>query len=278
MPLLNTVSREIDTIQPQAIRYSICTLVTNPQEYAALVDEFIHAGFTTEACEYIFVDNSIINKYDAYEAYNKFILSSRGSYVILCHQDIVLGADGRRRLDTIINEIDKIDASWAVLGNAGGNADGHLIARISDPHGIDQNNGPFPAKVESVDENFVVIKRAANLALSHDLTGFHFYAADLCIIATILGYSIYVVDFHLYHKSGGSKTQPFYDARRALLDKYAAALRPRWLRTTCEHVYISNKSLRWRLFNLAPSARLARHFPKTIRQITTFGFRLARWI
>ncbi len=59
----------------------------------------------------------------------------------------------------------------------------------------------LPIRVGSLDENFIVVKRQANLALSHDMSGFHLYGTDLCIIADILGRTSYVVDFHLCHKA-----------------------------------------------------------------------------
>ena len=55
--------------------------------------------------------------------------------------------------------------------------------------------GELPAKVHTVDENFIVVRRATNLSLSHDLDGFHLYGTDLCVIADILGGNCYVIDF-----------------------------------------------------------------------------------
>ena len=56
--------------------------------------------------------------------------------------------------------------------------------------------GELPAKVHTLDENFIVVRRAANLSLSHDLDGFHLYGTDLCLIADVLGGNRYVIDFH----------------------------------------------------------------------------------
>jgi NaMN:DMB phosphoribosyltransferase len=54
-----------------------------------------------------------------------------------------------------------------------------------------------------------LIKKQANLAVSSDLRGFHFYGADICLIASILGYNAYVIDFHLYHESTGNMDKEF---------------------------------------------------------------------
>jgi hypothetical protein len=89
--------------------------------------------------------------------------------------------------------------------------------------------GPFPARVVSLDENFMIVRRLANLAVSRDLSGFHHYAADLCTIADILGWHAYVIGFYLRHHSGGGFDASYDRSRVAIAAKYARALRPRWV-------------------------------------------------
>ena len=222
-------------------RYSICTLVTDLQEYREMVRSLESGGFGPRDCEYLYVDNSQGNTADAFAGYNLFLTHAQGRYIILCHQDILLLEDGRARLDARLEELDGIDPAWAICGNAGATGDGALVIRITDPHGKDQARGSFPTRVMALDENFIVVRRDANLALSHDLEGFHLYGADLCIIADILGRSAYVVDFHLHHKSGGVPNSGFYQMRLAMMRKYARALRPRWIRTTCTHFRLDSR-------------------------------------
>jgi hypothetical protein len=112
------------------------------------------------------------------------------------------------------------------------------------------------------------VRRSANLALSHDLTGFHFYGTDLCLIASILGYNAYVVDFHLRHKSGGTGNTDFFARRTQIVQKYARAIRPRWVRTTCTHLYISGSVWRSFLLNNRIALKLAFRFPKAVRAIS----------
>src|SRR5476651_1268330 len=114
-------------------RYSICTLVTRPAEYEEMVASFLRGGFAPELCEYVFIDNSKGNKADAYQAYNIFLNGARGEYIILCHQDVVLLKDGIQKLDGCIRELDKIDSSWAALGNAGGVKWGCVAMHITHP-------------------------------------------------------------------------------------------------------------------------------------------------
>ena len=240
---------EIDSLDRGApIKYSVCTLVTQPAQYQEMLDSFKAGGFTSSNSEFIYVDNSQTNKYDGYSATNRFLHLARGDYVILCHQDIRLHADKLEALDRRIDELMALDPLWAVLGNAGGIYPGNLAIRITDPSGDNIHMGRLPARVFSLDENFIVVRRSANLAVSHNLRGFHFYGTDLCVIADILGYSCYVVDFHLWHIGGESQPKKskdqvfrsdYYPSRMRFIDKYRRAFTPRWIQNTGTVLFIS---------------------------------------
>jgi hypothetical protein len=93
--------------------------------------------------------------------------------------------------------------------------------------------GTFPARVASVDENFIVVKGGTRFGFSADLDGFHFYGADLCTQARIAGHTSYVIDFHLTHLSAGKAGAAFATAREAFTAKWARALEPTLIQTTC---------------------------------------------
>lgn len=240
-----------DTLwQKSELSYSICTLVTRPQEYAEMVASFQAKGFVGPDCEFLFLDNSEANSFDAYAGYNLFLGVARGKFVILCHQDILLECDDRQKLDEVVAVLDRRDPTWAACGNAGGVAPGRLTLRLTDPHGADPPHEKLPALVQSLDENFIVVKRQANLALSHDLSGFHLYGADLCLIGSILGRTSYVVDFNLRHKSPGGRGSSLTAARSAFIVKYRRSFRSRWMVTTCAILFLSGVPLLARLMNL----------------------------
>ena len=91
--------------------------------------------------------------------------------------------DGRVRLDQVIAELDALDPAWAVFGNAGGLPNGTIARRISDRWGQDDGRGgQFPLRAVNLDENFMVARRDANLALSGDLGGYYLYGTDLVLI------------------------------------------------------------------------------------------------
>jgi hypothetical protein len=222
-----------DVLSPtDAPEFSICTLVTRHDEYAAMVENFRTHGFTDDVCEYLRVDNSAGNVLDGYEAVNIFLRRARGRHIVICHQDVLLLDDGADALRARLAELDAQAPDWGVCGNAGMTADGRPAIRITDPHAPDQRAGdPLPRQVVSLDENFLVVRNSANLAVSRDLRGFHHYATDLCIIADILGWSAHVIEFHLFHKSGGRFNDDFFRSREALQNKYKRALRSRWVHT-----------------------------------------------
>jgi len=323
--------------------FSIATLVTDPSGYERMLASFVAAGFGGPDCEFIEIDNTGANQLDAYQGLNRALCEALGRYVILCHQDVLLTHDHRATLERRLRELDEIDPTWAVAGNAGGIAPtgseppgvvcrglarlshrgcdrhggqmadgpgenrsamwghrarlstqhvshltppfrsrsaghrlcraaqpydpirfsrpslpsdsaerdagahpcekGGLAIRISDPHGEDQKLGPFPMRVVSVDENFIVVKRAARIGFSRNLSGFHLYGADLCLNADLAGYACYVIDFHLTHLSGGKKDATFEQAQTAFENKWRWALRPRLIQTTCTRVWVGSGRL-----------------------------------
>lgn len=101
----------------------------------------------------------------------------------------------------------------------------------------------LPLKTETVDENFILVRNEANLTLSSDLEGFHLYGTDICLIADILGYNCYVIDFKLVHKSDGNADEKFDRLESKLIKKYGRALRSRFIGTTITRFYISGSGL-----------------------------------
>lgn len=229
--------------QSFAYKFTFATLVTDAAEYGLFLRSCEAMGFDAEDCEFIQIDNSSSNVLDAFSGINRFLSEAQSQYIILCHQDIELLAS-REKLETQLQHLDEIAPDWALAGNAGGD-ERNLHIRISDPHGMSQRRGDCPARVYSLDENFIVVKAACRIAASGDLHGFHLYGLDLCIAADVAGYSAWVIDYPLLHKSGGSvgarrseAKLDFYPSRQRLQAKYSRAFRLRRIRTTCTHIVV----------------------------------------
>lgn len=223
---------EIETIAVSPYRYSICTLVTKPAEYRDMVASFSAKGFSFSDCEYIYIDNSSLNKQDGFSGLNSFLSEASGDYLIICHQDILLLDDDRVVLDGRLAELTSLDPYWGVCGNAGCTSRGDRVIRISDAYGTNTRRGPFPSAVTSLDENFLIVRRRANLGLSPHFKGFHLYAAELCAVAAFLGRKCYVLDFHLLHKGQGDRDRSFYAIRNAITQMRSRQMRPKVLSAT----------------------------------------------
>lgn len=251
-------------VQPR-YRYSICTLVSNLNEYNEMIASFVAAGFNEESCEFRYIDNTSGNSFDAYSGLNLFLQSAEGEFVIICHQDVVLNFDRIEVLEQCMAEISQLDQSWAILSNAGG-LEGDLYKRyvlnVAYPDGRYDRVGRFPQKVTSVDENFIVVKKSANLALSHNLNGFHFYGTDLCLIAELLGYNAYVIDFKLTHKSVGNPDKSYDEMLQSLVNKYRHFIRSRRIVTTIADFYLSASTLQSRLAETKWGKKIARKLTK----------------
>jgi hypothetical protein len=245
------------------IAYTVATLVNDRAQYEAMCATFRAFGFDAPDCEFISIDNTGSSQTEAYAGLNRLLDRARGRFVILCHQDVRLIGDGRPELERRLADLEARDPTWALAGNAGGVRPGQLALRITDPHGLNRRVGELPERVVTLDENFIVMKRSARLGFSRDLAGFHLYGADLCLLADILGYASYVIDFHLQHLSPGTKSADFHAAEAAFRAKWSRALRSRWLQTTCALLPISGDRLDRLIGGVAGGAvaGLARRLP-----------------
>jgi hypothetical protein len=228
-----------------AIFFSICTLVTNKQEYNQMQQSFISCGFTDD-CEYLMIDNSQGNVHDAYSAIRYFLNTAKGKYVIVVHQD-VLCVDTATHLKNCLLTLTQKDDKWAICGNAGAKGYHQEIMYINTSGRIETTQN-LPCKVNSLDENLLIIDAQKRLTISADFGGFHFYGTDLCIIADFLGYTSYVIPFMVNHLSSGNlKDMEKY--RKPFINTYAKKLQGRYIQTTCTKFYLSNSSFKNKLYN-----------------------------
>ncbi|TCK31203.1 hypothetical protein EV667_1309 [Ancylobacter aquaticus] len=223
------------------LAFSIGTLVTDLHLYDQMKASFRAKGFG-EDCEFLMVDNTGPQQTDAYAGLNRLLNEARAPLVILCHQDLLLIDDGRAELEARLRELSEHDPHWALAGNGGGSHLARLHLRITDKFGDNQNRGgPFPVRVRSLDENFIVVRAEARIGLSRDLTGFHLYGTDICLMADMLGWNAYVVDFHLRHLGEARMGEAFERSVREFRTKWSHALRERFLQTTCTRVLVTGR-------------------------------------
>lgn len=248
------VARKIEGPLREQILFSVCTLVNDTEQYNQMVASFRCGGFNDDSSEFLYIDNSKGNVFDAYEGLNCLISNARGKYLILCHQDVALLEDNRGTLEQRLCELDRLDPSWSLAGNAGVDEHGKSGDRYTDGRGVEYVTDNLPHKVSSLDENFLVLKSSSRLGFSRDLAGFHFYGADICLQAEFRGWSAYVIDFHLRHDGFGTIDEKFFACRTNLEQKCGRFMRPRNLKTTCSTAYLMpidwRRKLCRRLFKL----------------------------
>ena len=194
--------------------FHIFAIANNLVQYDQMKSSFLSAGFTYANSNYTLFDNSNENTFDPYHIINTVKQNSSEEYILYCHQDILLNqGDGYEQLVELLQELDEIDPRWAIAGNAGLNQKFRYAIKITDLNNALSEVGPFPKKVHSLDENFLIVKTNSTVFCSSELSGFHFYAHDLCLNAIARGYSCYVIKFHLTHLSFTKFTPLFWEGK-----------------------------------------------------------------
>jgi hypothetical protein len=206
--------------------FSVCSLVQDAGRYKRLLDSFERLGFTAENSEFLAADNRDQNQFDGYSWLKRLLAEARGRFVIFTHDDIELVDEGFDQLLGWTRWLDETDPAWLVAGVAGGvwhhpsRPRPALALRISDKFGTNRRRGTLPARVESLDECFIMMRRTRPVISSYDLKGFHFYGPDLCLQAEILGGSAYAIDFHIRHNGQGHTGKLFRASRGDFVRKY----------------------------------------------------------
>lgn len=231
-----------DVSVKNSYKYSICTIVSDKNEYGDMLRSFTEAGFDGNDIEFIHIDNSSKNNFDAYESVRKFLNIAGGEYVIICHQDILI-KDTRNQLNALLEELEILDPNWAMAGNAGGVKFKKFARYFMNHHEKMDIANNLPCRVYSLDENFLILKRAVRITPSINMDGFHFYGTDMCLQADMCGYSAYVIKFLLHHKSHGNTDKHFYAAKEKLRLIYKKQLRTRAIQTTCTRMILSGSAL-----------------------------------
>jgi glycosyltransferase involved in cell wall biosynthesis len=159
------------------------------------------------------VDAEVIIERDppsASKAYNAGLDRSHGDLVVFVHQDVFFPPGWIERLRQAARHLDASDPNWAVLGVFGLDAQSHGCGRVYST-GLQRTVGsplPFPARVQSLDEVVLVVRRSSGLRFDDALPGFHLYGTDLCQEAGRRGFSAYVFEGFCVHNSNGISVLP----------------------------------------------------------------------
>lgn len=250
--------------------FHICTLVTDALQYDAMQRSFRAAGFTESNSRFSMFDNCAGGAHEPYSAINKAIKTTHERYLIFCHQDIrIADSESFEHLLSILTDLDLIDAQWAVCGNAGATPLG-VVLHLTDPYG-DHVANRLPLKVDSLDENFLVIRVASGVQCSRRLRGFHLYGADICLNAQSQDRSAYVVGFKTIHLSGGTISPEFRACLSAFRQRWQSYFLFRYLRTTCCIILLSKfGALRLLLGNSSACNWIGKH-PRIVSRMNAIS-------
>lgn len=233
---------DIQDVDRSSCTYSFCTLVTDPEMYGRMLASFNERGFDESNSEFLYINNSDGQQFDAYSGINQFLALARGNFIILCHQDL-LAIDDEKLLSSRLKELNDIDPMWGLAGNAGFTAGHKRRVRITDLFGSGEATGPFPSRVVTLDENFIVVRAGSQFGCSNDLSGFHMYGPDLVTQASVAGWRSYVIDYHVEHLGLGTTGPSFVACVSAFEDKYRRAFKSRSIKTTVLRTYLGTPSI-----------------------------------
>lgn len=231
----------------------IFTFVTDRDGYSQMRHSFEQAGFTSDRAAFMeLTGTGQPGEPEPYSTITKLVAELSEPWFILCHQDLRLDqGHGMDDLVGAIRDLEERDDRWAVSGNAGGSRALRVIRSVTDPHGGGTGD-PLPARVHSLDENFLLIRTGTGLQCSPQLSGFHLYGTDLCLNALEQGRQPYVIDFRVRHLSRGTRDAEYVAARDRLVVHWSSRFVACYVRTTIEVIFLSR--LRFLRSSLGPES------------------------
>ena len=134
-------------------------------------------------------------------ALNDGIDGSTAPIVILAHQDVYLPKGWLNQLIAQVDELEKFDPNWGVLGLYGRTPEGEEIGVVwsSGLGRVLGHSGFSPGPAETMDELVLIVRRASGLRFDENLPGFHFYGTDIVMQGREIGAVSYVVDAGAIH-------------------------------------------------------------------------------
>ena len=251
--------------------FCICTIANNLTQYAEMRQSLSDAGFTEDRCRFLLFDNSAENAFEPYSIINRVLDEATEPYVIACHQDILL--DQGVGFDQLIAQIDILNRqhpAWAIAGNCGGKSNLGEIYHLHDANGF-HHAEPLPQRVQTLDENFLLIRCDSGVRCSAEVSGFHFYATDLCLNAARLGRSAFVIDFYFTHLSGGNVYSEDFLVSQYKFERYwDKKFHVCFVRTPCTFFYLSRHRTVRSLLARKPMMKLVRAGFKCLRLVQSF--------
>ena len=176
-------------------------------------DEFYHnilasSDVSNQQNELITIDNFCNLNYDSLaNAMNAGIEKAKNEIIVLVHEDTFLPDGWQAELEAAIDEIEKIDPNWGILGVAGLDDKGKPAGHYSDPNNFCntfKKNQKF-VEATSVDEHLMILNRKIFPKADENIVGIHGIGTDMVLTSIQNGNKCYIVNAPSIHKYKNGK-------------------------------------------------------------------------
>jgi Glycosyltransferase like family len=136
-------------------------------------------------------------------AYNSGLAEATNDLVAFIHQDVYLPAGWVQAVLESVRALDAKHAPWGVLGCFGVQESTHNgVGEIySTGWGLQGERISQPARVETLDEIVLIIRKSRGLRFDAELPNFHMYGVDVCLAARRRGMECYALPAFCVHNT-----------------------------------------------------------------------------
>jgi len=182
----------------------------------------------------------------ASRAYNDAIDKSANDLIVFIHQDVILPETWLADLERALSFLEANDPQWGVIGCYGETLHDHGRGYVYSS-GLGIVGKPFdrPARIQTLDEIVLIIKKSSGLRFDDTLPHFHMYGTDICMRAARAGRKCYAISAFCIHNTQMYPGLPkeFYESCRHVKQVWKDYLP---IQTTCVRVTLFNRFIYWR--------------------------------
>jgi hypothetical protein len=156
-------------------------------------------------------------------AYNDAIGRSQNDLMVFAHQDVIFPSGWLSDLRKSLAWLEREDRGWGVLGLYGDTQDGQSRGRIYWPgRGMFGQPLTHPARVQTLDEIVLIVRKSSGLRFDRLLPHFHFYGTAICLEAAANGKNSYAIPALCIHNAQSKAVLPkeFYECYRYIKRKW----------------------------------------------------------